>query len=84
MGRLTPAYAITIIIMAGPLFYVNSGPVWTNMKQEMDSCRSFWWTNLLYINNLWGFNFEVGEILFNGPVLHVAGRSDSFTEVTEA
>ncbi|KAG8246614.1 hypothetical protein J6590_080609 [Homalodisca vitripennis] len=32
--------------------HLGDGPLWTErLTQEVDRCRSNWWTNLLFINN---------------------------------
>ncbi|KAK3918650.1 Nose resistant to fluoxetine protein 6 [Frankliniella fusca] len=50
--RLTPAYAVIILFYASTFYKTGSGPLWNMMiGVERDACRSYWWTNLLYINN---------------------------------
>lgn len=49
---MTPAYALIILFYASVFYKAGSGPLWDSfIGVERDSCRSFWWTNLLYINN---------------------------------
>jgi len=31
---------------------IGSGPVWDKYNQTIEPCRTLWWTNLLFINNL--------------------------------
>ncbi|XP_053395797.1 nose resistant to fluoxetine protein 6-like [Mercenaria mercenaria] len=56
--RLTPLYAFVILYytylmipsISGPLrFFIALGPY----KEMIDICKSKWWTNLLYINNMY-------------------------------
>ncbi|XP_053380676.1 nose resistant to fluoxetine protein 6-like [Mercenaria mercenaria] len=56
--RLTPLYAFVILYytylmipsVSGPLrFFIALGPY----KGRVDICKSKWWTNLLYINNMY-------------------------------
>ncbi|ESP03045.1 hypothetical protein LOTGIDRAFT_230482 [Lottia gigantea] len=53
--RLTPLYMIVIMIYTNIAKYFNEGPLEVPALEEMarDSCRKYWWTNLLYINNLY-------------------------------
>ncbi|XP_069119757.1 nose resistant to fluoxetine protein 6-like [Argopecten irradians] len=51
--RLTPIYMLVLMIDANLTKYMggDGGPVWP--KDGIDSnCEKWWWTNLLYINNL--------------------------------
>lgn len=49
--RLTPPYMLIILIYVclGP--YWGEGPFWPDKQGDHDSCKTSWWTNLLYINN---------------------------------
>lgn len=50
--RLTPVFAIVILIHATLLKYFGSGPMWYGVEKHlMDSCRSLWWWALLHIQN---------------------------------
>ncbi|XP_071119326.1 nose resistant to fluoxetine protein 6-like [Haliotis cracherodii] len=49
--RLTPVYMLVIMVYV-PLFrYWGEGPFWPQGGIEPTNCE-YWWTNLLYINNL--------------------------------
>ncbi|OWF42582.1 uncharacterized protein LOC110460880 [Mizuhopecten yessoensis] len=50
--RLTPMYAVVLLIFATLLPYIGSGPLWPNVIQTSENCKQSWWTNLLYINNI--------------------------------
>lgn len=50
--RLTPTYAILVGIGATLVNYAGNGPFWFAVQRGEEYCRSNWWTNLLYINNL--------------------------------
>ncbi|PNF21712.1 hypothetical protein B7P43_G10359 [Cryptotermes secundus] len=55
--RLTPAYAIVILISATLYRYVGSGPLLPVIANQMaEGCQSNWWTNILYINNYFDMN----------------------------
>lgn len=50
--RLTPAYAIVILVNATFVYRLSSGPYWEQLVgSERQRCRENWWTNVLYINN---------------------------------
>lgn len=52
--RLTPAYAFLILCVVGFIGKVGDGPRWPEAYSEMHtSCKAYWWTNLLYVNNLY-------------------------------
>lgn len=50
--RLTPSYAIVIMLYITVLYRLGDGPLWNSkVGLERDRCIESWWTNLLYINN---------------------------------
>lgn len=52
--RLTPAYAFLILCVVGFVGKVGDGPRWPEAYSEMHtSCKKYWWTNLLYVNNFY-------------------------------
>lgn len=52
--RLTPAYAFCILISTGLYSKFGDGPFWpTTAASFSAACKSYWWTNLLYINNMY-------------------------------
>lgn len=48
--RLTPLYMMVLAIWATLIKYLGSGPYWPEETDKM--CKTNWWTNLLYINNI--------------------------------
>ncbi|XP_042907473.2 nose resistant to fluoxetine protein 6 [Parasteatoda tepidariorum] len=51
--RLTPALGL-IILMVFALPLIDAGPLWYSiLNTEVHACETFWWTNILYVNNLW-------------------------------
>ena len=54
--RLTPSYAYLLFFSTyiGPI--LGSGPNWfanSPHSPQAENCVSYWWTNLLYINNFY-------------------------------
>ena len=50
--RLIPAYMFVILFWTNIFPHMSSGPVWY-VNQLGNTCPSYWWTNLLFINNFW-------------------------------
>ncbi|ESP03047.1 hypothetical protein LOTGIDRAFT_157007 [Lottia gigantea] len=60
--RLTPLYMIVIMIYTNLTKYFIEGPMENRLKALLiteESCKSSWWTNLLYINNLYFGNHRM-------------------------
>lgn len=57
--RLTPTYAILVGIGATLFSYAGNHPSWQRMENQENFCRKYWWTNLLYVNNI----VHVGELV---------------------
>jgi len=52
--RLTPSCAILICFATGVWKYVGQGPTWAIYTETAKAmCENDWWTNLLYINDLY-------------------------------
>lgn len=60
--RLTPSYMFVILFYANLNAFLGEGPLWYG-SQVRTPCDSYWWTNLLYINNFHPFSLtkEVGH-----------------------
>ncbi|KAK3732191.1 hypothetical protein RRG08_026573 [Elysia crispata] len=51
--RLTPPYMLAIVLVLGLQQYCGQGPLWESVQpSDKVYCEKYWWTNLLYINNL--------------------------------
>lgn len=62
--RLTPLLTIITFIHASLVHRIPSGPFWDYGQSHLSSrsiCRDGWWFQLLYLNNLFGFNGMVGH-----------------------
>ncbi|CAK8676841.1 unnamed protein product [Clavelina lepadiformis] len=52
--RLTPVYAYLILFSVGLYKWMASGPQWYgNAMSYYNNCKTYWWTNLIYINELY-------------------------------
>ena len=60
--RLTPSYMFVILFYSNLYAFLGEGPLWYG-SQVRTPCDSYWWTNLLYINNFHPFSLlkEVGH-----------------------
>ncbi|XP_038052533.1 uncharacterized protein LOC119725264 [Patiria miniata] len=60
--RITPAYMVSVAIFASLAIHFGQGPGKRRLfEAAADACRKNWWTNLLYINNLYPFPGELGQ-----------------------
>ncbi|XP_029182927.2 nose resistant to fluoxetine protein 6-like [Acropora millepora] len=56
--RLTPSYMFTILFFTNMVAFLGDGPLWYGSQMLLGAgtknpCVDKWWTNLLYINNLY-------------------------------
>ena len=60
--RLTPAMMFVILATVGfwKVFGNDSSPLWQPYEEEVNSCKTHWWTNMFYINNLFSSNYCIG------------------------
>ena len=54
--RLTPAYALLMLIYSTLFLHLGTGPKFGSLENEVFACHEQWWKNLLYINNLFQNN----------------------------
>lgn len=61
-ARLTPVYACALFTYAYVLPLAGWGPLWVGMQNsaDLEYCRRYWWTNLLYVNNVAGEDGRTG------------------------
>lgn len=60
--RITPAYAFTLFFFWFLTVYLADGPVWQQAvgfdSDAYRNCERYWWTNLLYINNIYPWKMQ--------------------------
>ena len=50
--RLTPVYALILMVSIGVFPYLKEGPFQNKLGMESETtCRDYWYFNLLYVNN---------------------------------
>ncbi|CAH0392931.1 unnamed protein product [Bemisia tabaci] len=50
--RITPVYFYVILIDMTVFYDIGSGPFWNTFAAGLkESCRNYWWANVLYIND---------------------------------
>ncbi|XP_050442145.1 nose resistant to fluoxetine protein 6-like isoform X1 [Adelges cooleyi] len=55
--RMVPAYAAVILVTIYVVPHIRSGPFWSyKIQPEIDRCKHYGWTNLLFINNFIGYD----------------------------
>ncbi len=57
--RITPPYAIVLMISIALTKYLGKGPFYPKDGFEINYCHNNWWTNLIYMNNLVNADIEV-------------------------
>lgn len=68
--RLTPAYAFCILINVSIYKKFGNGPQWPmTIEKHVDQCETYWWTNLIYINNLYPISINDGVKTFSSITL---------------
>lgn len=81
--RLTPVFAVVILIHATLLKFLGSGPLWYGAEQHlMESCRSLWWWALLYIQNYSGERIFVSTLHKTKNLTFFLTRNTFFKFVT--
>ncbi|XP_012146686.2 nose resistant to fluoxetine protein 6 isoform X1 [Megachile rotundata] len=54
--RLTPAYLVTILLVIVNFSWYEQFTVWYFNEPLPELCSKYWWRNLLYINNFFGWS----------------------------
>ena len=57
--RLVPLLGFVLALYVGLVPYFGEGPMWYRMVHETNFCRTYWWTNLAFVNNFYPNDFHV-------------------------
>ncbi|KAK5642260.1 hypothetical protein RI129_008427 [Pyrocoelia pectoralis] len=49
--RVTPPVLVILLFELTWFEYIGSGPIWNSLYDEINVCRTYWWSYLLYIQN---------------------------------
>ena len=61
--RLAPFYLFVILGYVTLFHHIGSGPYWEHrIGFDRDTCSTYWWANLLFINNYVGGKYMVGVL----------------------
>ena len=52
LARVFPAYAIAFLISLNLSAYFGAGPLYPSTGFEPPVCKTKWWANLIFLNNL--------------------------------
>ncbi|CAG9785761.1 unnamed protein product [Diatraea saccharalis] len=55
--RMFPVLATGILLQASFQNHITDGPYWGVVAKSTDDCRQYWWTTLLYIQNLVSYGY---------------------------
>tara|TARA_B100000767_G_scaffold240368_1_gene236103 strand:- start:6 stop:218 length:213 start_codon:yes stop_codon:yes gene_type:complete len=50
--RLTPTLAFVLATFSALMPHLGSGPFWYKMRAAAEGCDGWWWSTLLYVNNV--------------------------------
>ena len=56
--RYVPLNIMALLAVVYILPYVGSGPVWGSFADATQPCHTHWWTNVLWVNNLYPVNYD--------------------------
>lgn len=56
--RYMPLNIIAMLFVLHGLPYLGSGPVWNYYDKLVAPCQTYWWTNVLWVNNVYPREFD--------------------------
>lgn len=69
-SRLIPLYMIFFVFYIGISPYLMVGPYDNSETQDIQSCKSNWWHNVLFLNNILG-DVKVMKQGYNNSMFHL-------------
>lgn len=78
--RIVPTFGALILFCTYILPIIGSGPQWNLVvNQHAENCKQYWWRNLLFIHNYYGFDKMVRHCWCNRFVLYLLSVSSHFS-----
>lgn len=63
--RIVPTLGALILFCTFVLPWLNAGPQWNLVVTEhADNCKKYWWRNMLFIHNYFGFKDMVRFLIY--------------------
>jgi hypothetical protein len=56
--RYLPVNAVCMLGVVYIMPYLGTGPVWNNFAKLTAPCQDKWWTNIVWVNNLYPREFD--------------------------
>jgi len=56
--RYMPLNIVAMMAMLFLMPMIGSGPIWNSFQTAVQGCNSYWWTNLVWVNNVYPRNYD--------------------------
>ena len=56
--RYVPLNVVSMLFVTKALPYMGQGPIWDFYGKMVNGCNENWWTNVLWISNLYPWEFD--------------------------
>ena len=80
--RLTPPMMLVLLVYTAYFQYWGSGPQWPQRSPDHAVCSSYWWRNLIYIQNFFPLSEEVKlNLEWGSYILTIVWRGKTWNRV---
>lgn len=69
--RMFPLLAAAVLLQASLLHRLGDGPQWASMAWAVQTCRSYWWSALLHIQNFTNVNEMVSFSMYTTDTVKI-------------